>query len=66
MEKDGLTSQCDELKHLKPPFPVQVSLNVSSSAIFSAFVYLWSLDIVAVGGIVSVRQNGWRQSTEEH
>ena len=36
--KDLLTSQFDELIHLKPPHPLQASLNITSISTFSALV----------------------------
>lgn len=49
-----LTSQFDEFKQVKPPSPMHGLLNVISTVILLAFVYIRSLDIVAVGGILSI------------
>ena len=53
--KNQLTSQSVEFRHLNPPSPVHGSLNVISIAILFPFVYVCSLAMAAVGGIVSTR-----------
>ena len=52
--RNQLTSQFDEFRQLNPPSPVHGSLNVISTDTLLAFVYVCSLEMIAVGGILSI------------